>query len=72
MMEPVSRPTSVNSSSSGSCAWGRAAEEIPGHRAGLAIARQITESSGGTLTIEDSPRGARFALRLPVAPAGSS
>jgi signal transduction histidine kinase len=34
---------------------------------GLAIARQIAEMSGGTLTIEDSPRGARFVLRLPVA-----
>jgi signal transduction histidine kinase len=36
---------------------------------GLAIARQIAESSGGTLRIEDSPRGARFVLRLPAAPA---
>jgi signal transduction histidine kinase len=35
---------------------------------GLAIARQIAESSGGTLRIEDSPRGARFVLRLPAAP----
>jgi signal transduction histidine kinase len=36
---------------------------------GLAIARQIAEMSDGTLTIEDSPRGARFVLRLP--PGGS-
>ncbi|GAA1279884.1 two-component sensor histidine kinase [Planotetraspora silvatica] len=35
---------------------------------GLAIARQIAESNGGTLRIEDSPRGARFVLRLPAAP----
>ncbi|MCW2877718.1 MAG: hypothetical protein JWQ95_1818 [Sphaerisporangium sp.] len=39
---------------------------------GLAIARQIAEMSGGSLTIEDSPRGARFVLRLPVAPAVSA
>ncbi|WP_374463068.1 sensor histidine kinase [Microtetraspora sp. AC03309] len=33
---------------------------------GLPIARQIAESHGGTLTIGDSPRGARFVLRLPL------
>jgi signal transduction histidine kinase len=33
---------------------------------GLPIARQIAETSGGTLQIEDSPRGARFVLRLPL------
>jgi signal transduction histidine kinase len=35
---------------------------------GLAIARQIAEMSGGTLCIADSVRGARFVLRLPLAP----
>ncbi|MEV4326610.1 sensor histidine kinase [Microbispora rosea] len=33
---------------------------------GLPIARQIAESHGGTLTIIDSPGGARFLLRLPL------
>jgi signal transduction histidine kinase len=32
---------------------------------GLAIARQIAEAHRGTLTIEDSDRGARFVLRIP-------
>jgi signal transduction histidine kinase len=32
---------------------------------GLPIARQIAETCGGTLQIEDSDRGARFVLRLP-------
>jgi signal transduction histidine kinase len=35
---------------------------------GLPIARQIAETHGGTLQIEDSPHGARFVLRLPIAP----
>jgi signal transduction histidine kinase len=33
---------------------------------GLAIARDIAEQHGGTLTIEDSPKGARFVLRMPL------
>ncbi|GII59768.1 two-component sensor histidine kinase [Planotetraspora thailandica] len=33
---------------------------------GLPIARQIAESHGGTLTIQDSNTGARFVVRLPL------
>ncbi|MBC6460961.1 sensor histidine kinase [Actinomadura sp. HBU206391] len=33
---------------------------------GLAIARDIARAHGGTLTVEDSPKGARFMLRLPL------
>lgn len=35
---------------------------------GLSIARQIAQAHDGTLTIQDSPTGARFVLRLPLAP----
>ncbi|MQA94107.1 MAG: HAMP domain-containing protein [Streptosporangiales bacterium] len=34
---------------------------------GLAIARDVARMHGGTLTVEDSHRGARFVLRLPEA-----
>lgn len=34
---------------------------------GLPIAREIATTHGGTLTIEDSARGARFVVRLPLA-----
>ncbi|HEX4813231.1 MAG TPA: HAMP domain-containing sensor histidine kinase [Nonomuraea sp.] len=34
---------------------------------GLPIAREIAIAHGGTLTIEDSDRGARFVLRIPIA-----
>ncbi|MFC4586862.1 sensor histidine kinase [Sphaerisporangium corydalis] len=33
---------------------------------GLAIARDIAEQHEGTLTVEDSPKGARFVLRIPL------
>ncbi|RCG20102.1 sensor histidine kinase [Sphaerisporangium album] len=33
---------------------------------GLAISREIAEAHNGTLAVEDSPRGARFVLRLPL------
>ena len=35
---------------------------------GLAISRTVAEAHNGTLRVEDSPRGARFVLRLPLAP----
>ncbi|GIH23394.1 hypothetical protein Aph01nite_17040 [Acrocarpospora phusangensis] len=41
------------------------AKDAGGTGLGLPIARQIAESSGGTLRIEDSERGARFVVRLP-------
>ncbi|WP_329519106.1 sensor histidine kinase [Spirillospora sp. NBC_01491] len=39
---------------------------------GLPIAREIAEIYGGTLRIADSPVGARFVLRLPLAPPGAT
>ncbi|GLX02050.1 hypothetical protein Misp02_61360 [Microtetraspora sp. NBRC 16547] len=41
-------------------------KDVGGTGLGLPIARQIAEGHGGTLTIEDSPRGARFVLRVPL------
>ncbi|MEV6860090.1 ATP-binding protein [Streptosporangium subroseum] len=40
--------------------------EPEGTGLGLAISRDIAHAHNGTLTIEDSPRGARFVLRLPL------
>jgi signal transduction histidine kinase len=34
---------------------------------GLAITKEIVLDHGGTITVEDSPAGARFVIRLPVA-----
>ncbi|MFC6086860.1 sensor histidine kinase [Sphaerisporangium aureirubrum] len=42
--------------------------EAGGLGLGLPIARQIAESHNGTLTIQDSPHGARFVLHLPLRP----
>ncbi|GIH65750.1 hypothetical protein Msi02_65670 [Microbispora siamensis] len=41
------------------------AKDAGGSGLGLPIARQIVEDHGGTLTIEDSPSGARFVARFP-------
>ncbi|RVX43241.1 histidine kinase/DNA gyrase B/HSP90-like ATPase [Nonomuraea polychroma] len=40
--------------------------DVGGTGLGLPIARQIAEAHGGTLTIEDSERSARFVLRIPT------
>jgi signal transduction histidine kinase len=40
--------------------------EPGGSGLGLAISRDIAHAHSGTLQIEDSPRGARFVLRLPL------
>ncbi|MGJ6963758.1 sensor histidine kinase [Streptosporangium sp. G11] len=40
--------------------------EPGGSGLGLAISRDIVQAHHGTLLVEDSPRGARFALRLPL------
>ncbi|GGL18113.1 hypothetical protein Sme01_55490 [Sphaerisporangium melleum] len=40
--------------------------EPGGSGLGLAISRDIAHAHGGTLRVEDSPRGARFVLRLPL------
>ncbi|TMR34189.1 HAMP domain-containing histidine kinase [Actinomadura geliboluensis] len=42
------------------------AKDTGGTGLGLPIARQIAHSHNGTLTAEDSPRGARFVLRIPA------
>jgi signal transduction histidine kinase len=45
------------------------ARDAAGTGLGLPIAREIARLHGGSLTIEDSDRGARFVLRIPRPPA---
>jgi signal transduction histidine kinase len=40
----------------------------PGNGLGLAVARAIVDSHGGSIHAENTARGARFTLRLPLAP----
>ncbi|WP_036326602.1 sensor histidine kinase [Microbispora sp. ATCC PTA-5024] len=42
--------------------------EPGGSGLGLAISREIAQTHGGSLRVEDSPKGARFVLRLPCVP----
>jgi signal transduction histidine kinase len=44
------------------------ARRIGGAGLGLSIARGIAHAHDGTILIEDSPRGARFVLRIPAQP----
>ena len=45
---------------------GKATSEESGFGLGLAIGRELTERMSGTLELEDSERGAQFALTLPA------
>ena len=45
---------------------GRNAAAYEGSVLGLAIAGAIVEGHGGEVTAENTPRGARFCLRLPL------
>jgi signal transduction histidine kinase len=47
---------------------GSATGEEPGFGLGLAIGRELAERMGGELVLEESGVGARFALRVPIAP----
>ncbi|HEX6468174.1 MAG TPA: HAMP domain-containing sensor histidine kinase [Streptosporangiaceae bacterium] len=43
-------------------------KDVNGTGLGLPIAREIAKAHGGSLTIEDSPVGARFVCRIPLNP----
>lgn len=42
------------------------ATSIPGLGMGLAVSRQVADRMGGSVTLQDSPTGARFAVTLPA------
>lgn len=51
---------------------GKATSEVSGFGLGLAIGRELAVRMNGTLSLEDSERGAQFALTLPASPNPSS
>jgi two-component system phosphate regulon sensor histidine kinase PhoR len=48
----------------------RAGAPTGGYGLGLAIARRVIESHGGSVTVGDSAEGARFTIRLPASDSG--
>jgi signal transduction histidine kinase len=49
---------------------GSASASRPGSGFGLALSKRFVEAHGGTITVSNAVRGARFVVRLPVTDAG--